>query len=117
MRMSASVDAAAMDPFYTLQADVLKVLANPRRIQILHALAAEPADVSRLARRIGITQPNLSQHLAVMRAAGVVEAERIGRTATYRLPDPDVILACDLMRGVLMRRAQRLGDATGAGAT
>ena len=59
---------------------------------------------------MGISQPNVSQHLAVMRAAGIVEAERDGREVRYRLTDPDVIVACNLMRGVLMRRLARLGE-------
>jgi len=97
-----------MDPIYTLQADVLKVLASPRRLEILHLLAGGPCDVSRLAREIGISQPNLSQHLAVMRTAGIVVAERDGREVSYRLADPDVMAACAIMRGFLHRRIDRL---------
>ena len=93
---------------YTLQADVLKVLASPRRLEILHLLAGGPSDVSRLARDMGISQPNLSQHLAVMRTAGIVVAERDGREVSYRLADPDVMVACAIMRGFLQRRHDRL---------
>ena len=57
-----------------------------------------------------MSQPNTSQHLAVMRAAGVVEAERDGREVRYRLADPDVMVACGLMRAVLERRLTRLGE-------
>ena len=64
--------------------------------------------MSRLAAELGISQPNVSQHLAVMRAAGVVEAERVGREVRYRISDPDVIVACDPMRRVLERRIDRL---------
>ena len=55
-----------------------------------------------------MTQPNVSQHLAVLRTAGLVEVERDGREARYRLADPDVMVACGIMRGVLERRIQRL---------
>jgi ArsR family transcriptional regulator len=65
--------------------------------------------VGRLAAAIGASQPNVSQHLAVLRSAGIVEAERDGREVRYRLTDPDVLLACDLMRAVLERRLNRLG--------
>jgi len=98
-----------MDQITILQAEVLKVLASPRRLEILHRLADEPKEVGRLAAELGLSQPNVSQHLAVMRAAGVVEAERDGREVRYRLVDPDVIVACDVMRGVLERRLDRLG--------
>jgi ArsR family transcriptional regulator, virulence genes transcriptional regulator len=98
-----------MDEITIMQAEVLKTLASPRRLQILHALANGPLEVGRLADAIGASQPNVSQHLAVLRAAGVVEAERDGREVRYRLADPDVMVACGLMRSVLERRLTRLG--------
>ncbi|HTK45498.1 MAG TPA: metalloregulator ArsR/SmtB family transcription factor [Patescibacteria group bacterium] len=97
-----------MDEITRLQADVLKVLAHPARIEILHRLAGGPIEVGRLAELIGTTQPNASQHLAVLRGAGLVEPDRHGREIRYRLTDPDVIVACSLMRGVLQRRLERL---------
>jgi ArsR family transcriptional regulator len=97
-----------MDEIATMQADVLRALAHPRRLQIMHRLADGPSEVSALAAELGMSQPNASQHLAVMRAAGVVEAERTGREVRYRISDPDVIVACGLMRGMLERRIDRL---------
>ncbi len=97
-----------MDQITIMQADVLRTLSNPRRIEILHALTRGPIEVGRLATVIGISQPSVSQHLAVLRAAGVVDAERVGREVRYRLADPDVLIACDLMRTVLERRLTRL---------
>ena len=99
-----------MDEITILQAEVLKVLASPRRLEILHQLAGATMEVGRLATEINASQPNVSQHLAVMRAAGLVESERDGREVRYRLADPDVIRACDLMRQVLARRLTRLGE-------
>lgn len=98
-----------MDEITILQAEVLKTLANPRRLEILHRLAEGPCEVGRLAEEIGASQPNISQHLSVLRAAGIVDAERDGREVRYRLTDPDVITACNVMRGVLQRRLTRLG--------
>jgi len=97
-----------MDEITILQAEVLKSLANPRRLEILHVLARGPIEVGHLADAIGATQPNVSQHLAMLRAAGIVEAERDGREVRYRLADPDVMIACGIMRGVLERRLRRL---------
>jgi DNA-binding transcriptional ArsR family regulator len=103
-----------MDEITILEAETLKTLASPRRIEILHALAAGPIEVGRLANAIGASQPNVSQHLAVLRGAGIVEAERDGREVRYRLADPDVMVACGVMRSVLERRLTRLGEiATG----
>lgn len=98
-----------MDEITILQAEVLKTLASARRLEILHLLADGPAEVGRIATAIGATQPNVSQHLSVLRAAGLVDAERDGRAVLYRLTDPDVIVACGLMRAVLQRRLSRLG--------
>lgn len=91
-----------------LQAEILKTLASPRRLQILHRLAAGACEVGRLADELKLSQPNVSQHLAVLRTNGLVEAERDGREVRYRLADPDVMVACNLMRRVLERRLARL---------
>jgi ArsR family transcriptional regulator len=106
-----------MDAIYEIQAEAIKTLANPRRLEIIHVLANGPCEVGRLATAIGVSQPNVSQHLAVMRAAGIVEAERFGREIHYRLADPDVVAACDLMRGVLRRRLARLAGLSEAATT
>ena len=109
-----------MDEITMLQAEILKILASPRRIEILHALANGPIEVGGIARQIDASQPNVSQHLAAMRTAGLVDAERVGREVRYRLSDPDVIVACGVMRSVLERRLSRLGrmaDARGGPAS
>ena len=112
MRICARVDAGCVDEITILQAEVLKTLANGRRLEILHRLIDGPCEVSRLAVDLGISQPNVSQHLALLRTAGVVDAERSGREVRYRLADPDVMVACELMRTVLQRRLTRLGQLT-----
>jgi len=104
-----------MDEITNLQAEVLRTLASPRRLEILHVLSTEPMEVGRLAAVLGVSQPNISQHLAVMRAAGIVEAERDGREVRYRVADPDVLVACDVMRRVLHRRLSRLGEIAASG--
>ena len=81
---------ADMDEITMLQAEVLKTLANPRRLEIIHRLAQGPCEVRRLAEDLGASQPNISQHLAVLRSAGIVDAERDGREVRYRLSDPEL---------------------------
>jgi DNA-binding transcriptional ArsR family regulator len=103
-----------MDEIDELQAEIMRTLAHPRRLRIIHRLAAGPIEVGRIAADLGISQPNASQHLAVMRAVGVVEAERSGREVRYRLSDPEVVAACALMRGVLARRLARLASLSDA---
>jgi DNA-binding transcriptional ArsR family regulator len=103
-----------MDEIYDLQAQVLKILANPVRLEIIHHLADHPWQVRHLADQMRIAQPNVSQHLALMRAAGVVDGERVGREVRYRLTDPDIVVACGLMRAVIQRRVLRLAEMTRA---
>jgi ArsR family transcriptional regulator len=99
-----------MDPIHELQAEICRTLAHPARIAILHLLADGPHEVNRLAGVLGISQSNASQHLSVMRAAGLVEADRDGREMLYRLTDPDVIGACDQMARVMRRRLARMAE-------
>ncbi|HEY4768005.1 MAG TPA: metalloregulator ArsR/SmtB family transcription factor [Candidatus Limnocylindria bacterium] len=104
-----------MEPIYDLQAEILKTLANPRRLEIAHLLADGPLTVSQLVAQLGIAQPNVSQHLALMRSAGVLESERDGREIRYRLADADFIVACGLMRAALQRRLVRLAALSTSG--
>ena len=100
-----------MDVITHLQASVCRTLAHPVRIAIIHLLASGPREVGRIARELGISQPNASQHLAVMRTVGLVEALRDGREVSYRLTDPEIVVACQIMASVLRRHHQRYVEA------
>ncbi len=100
---------------YTLQASLLKTMASPRRLELIHLLGLEgPMEVRKLAEHFGIPQPAISQHLAALRGAGLVDAVRDGREVRYQLADPEIVAACGLMRQVLIRRINRLGDLAAA---
>ena len=99
------------DGIYALQATLLKTLASPRRLELVHYLGeAGPTEVRNLAAHFGMPQPAISQHLAALRGVGIVEAVRDGRDVRYQLADPEIVAACGLMRQVLIRRIARLGD-------
>ena len=87
-----------MDELTVLQAEILKTLASPRRIEILHLLADGPIEVGRLASSVGASPAERVAAPRCPSAAGLVEAERDGREVRYRLTDPDVMVACGLMR-------------------
>ena len=99
-----------MAGIYELQAEVLRMLAHPRRLEMLHLLAEGPLEVGALAAQLGISQPNASQHLALLRGTGLVAVERHGREMRYRLSDPAVMTACEVMRGFLERRIRQLSS-------
>jgi DNA-binding transcriptional ArsR family regulator len=100
---------------YSLQASLLKTIASPRRLEMIHLLGTEgPMEVRRLAEHFAMPQPAISQHLSALRGAGLVEAVRDGREVRYQLADPEIVSACGLMRQVLIRRITRLGDLAAA---
>ena len=69
-------------------AELLKVLANENRLMILCTLMEEPMSVGKIAERVtGITPPALSQHLAMLKAAGILTSEKRGQTITYSIQD------------------------------
>jgi len=68
--------------------DVFKALADPTRRAILEKLAAGAMNASALRDGMAISQPAMSQHLAVLRGARLVREERQGRFVNYEV-DPD----------------------------
>ncbi len=89
---------------YELHADVCKTLANAKRLAILNALRDKEMTVSELVERVGALKANISQHLAVMRQKGILATRRDGVNIYYRIANPKVIQACDIMREVLFEQ-------------
>jgi DNA-binding transcriptional ArsR family regulator len=77
-----------------------RALADPKRLCVLEALAVGERSVSQLSREAGCQVPNMSQHLAVLRSVGLVEARRDGTTILYRLSDPRVLEAYRLIQTI-----------------
>jgi ArsR family transcriptional regulator len=101
---------------YRLHADICKVLTDPKRLVLLDALRSRDLTVGELAQAAGITLANASQHLAVMRGAGLVEGRRDGATVRYHLAEPEILRACDIVSGIVERRQlARRRTADGAG--
>jgi ArsR family transcriptional regulator len=71
----------------TAAGDLLRALAAPVRIAIVLQLRESERCVHELVDALGVTQPLISQHLRVLKAAGVVHGERHGREVVYRLVD------------------------------
>jgi len=86
---------------YRLQAQVCSILSNPKRLHILDLLAEEEQSVEALTRALGVPKSNVSQHLALMRQANIVETRKDGQSVYYRVTNPKVIQACRLMKEVL----------------
>lgn len=81
VRATASPDTLAA------AGDLLRALAAPVRIAIVLQLRAAPRCVHELVDTLGVTQPLISQHLRVLKGAGIVRGDRRGREVVYRLVD------------------------------
>jgi len=66
-------------------AEALRALSAPSRLKIMEILQAHPYCVSALTVRLDISQPAVSQHLAVLKRAGLVEADKEGTMVHYRV--------------------------------
>ena len=89
---------------YRLHAEICKVLTDPKRLRLLRALRDGERTVGDLAAALGIPLPNASQHLAVLRTAGLVDGRRAGASVRYRLAEPAILDACDIVGGIVDRR-------------
>jgi len=79
-------------------AAVGRALADPKRLCVLESLAAGEMSVGDLSSRVGCQIPNMSQHLAVLRTAGLVSTRRHGNIVYYRLADARVLEAYRLIQ-------------------
>lgn len=89
---------------YQRHADLCKVLVDPKRLMLLDALRDSKASVSELADRIGMSLANASQHLSVLRHAGLVTPQRVGTTVYYTIAEPQILDACDIVDRIVRGR-------------
>jgi len=90
----------APDALRDRSAAVAKALADAKRLCVVERLADGERSVSDLSRDVGCQVPNMSQHLAVLRSAGVVASRREGNTVFYRLADPHILEVYRLLQQV-----------------
>lgn len=80
-------------------AELLKVLANENRLLILCQLLKGPHTVGKIAEKMpGITQSALSQHLALLKAHGILDSVKSGQNITYSIADERVEKVMDVLR-------------------
>jgi ArsR family transcriptional regulator len=103
------VAALSLDAFETNAvevADLLRALANERRLMILCKLVdRREASVNALAADVGLGQSATSQHLARMREEGIVAFRRDGQTLWYRIADPRIARILKLLHDLYCRGA------------
>lgn len=98
------------DRIYELHAAVCKALGHPARMRVLDLLREGEECVCRLAPQVGVTESNLSQLLAVLRRAGLVDSRREGHSIYYRVRDTRIFDVIDRMRDLLADQVAHMED-------
>ena len=94
---------------YRMQAEIAKVLGNPMRLRILNLIGGREVAYGLLFDDLGVSKANLSQHLAILRNAGIVTVRRDGAHVYYRLTFPEIKDLCSTMREILARHLNESG--------
>jgi ArsR family transcriptional regulator len=92
------------------KAEFLKTLGHPLRIRLLELLSDGERSVGDLAADVAVEQPQVSQQLAVLRRAGVVETRREGTRVVYALADARIAELLDVSRQILLTLATATRD-------
>jgi ArsR family transcriptional regulator len=94
--MSSASPLAPVDlERFRAAADICRALTDPKRLALLHQLRDGERTAGSLATDLGCTLANASQHLAVLRHAGLVASRRDGTSIHYRLARPEILDACE----------------------
>jgi len=91
----------ASKEIFRLQAEICRTLADPVRLELLDKLKIGEHTVGELVEKTGLKQSNVSQHLAVLRQAGLVLTRRQATTVYYSLAFPIITQACEITRQIL----------------
>src|SRR5574341_1192019 len=97
---------------YEQFARVGKAISHPTRLELLDLLCQGPRTVEVLAKEANLGVANTSQHLKVLRAARLVEAEKEGLFVTYRLADDEVCRFFRSLRSLAESRLAEIRDIT-----
>jgi ArsR family transcriptional regulator, virulence genes transcriptional regulator len=92
---------------YEMQAEICAALANPVRLQILDLLSNGEKTSSELLEELDIPKANLSQHLSVLKDAGIIHARKEGLFQYLSLAIPKIKDACSIVMSVLREKIQQ----------
>jgi DNA-binding transcriptional ArsR family regulator len=96
------------EPLVELVAQRFRVLGEPMRIKLLDRLREGDATVGELQEPLGASQQNISKHLGILLAAGMVARTKQGNHARYSISDHSVFELCDQVCGGVRRQLQEL---------
>src|SRR5215472_10166485 len=108
MPTHASVPDPLPEPLIELVAQRFRVLGEPMRIRLLDRLREGDATVGELQEALDASQQNISKHLGILLAAGMVARTKQGNHASYSISDPSVFELCDQVCGGVRRQLHEL---------
>ena len=104
------MDKQMEEKMFQMHAEVCKSMANPTRLKIMNLLREGEKGVEELLERLKLPKANLSQHLSVLRQRKIVSTRREGLNIYYKVANPEMIKACDILREVLLEQLQEGGQ-------
>ncbi|MBI2066176.1 winged helix-turn-helix transcriptional regulator [Candidatus Woesebacteria bacterium] len=90
---------------YERNADIYKVLANSKRLEILNILKKGELSVEELTHELGVRKANISQHLAILRLNRLVRVRRDGQRIFYSITDPRIVEPCRILHELWQKNA------------
>ena len=98
-----------MKELYEIHAEMCKVFSNSTRLEILNLLRDKELSVTELIKKTRLSQANISQHLSIMKSKGIVVSNRNGKNIYYKLTNPKIIKAFDIIRDILAEKLKKNG--------
>src|SRR3989344_4398371 len=98
-----------MRELYKIHAELCKVFSNSTRLEILNLLRDKEMSVTELIEKTKLSQSNISQHLSIMKYKDIVISDRKGKNIYYKLTNPKIIKAFDIIREVLAEKLKKNG--------
>jgi DNA-binding transcriptional ArsR family regulator len=96
MEKKVKIKSAFSKETYRKNAELYKVMANPKRLEILNSIVDREVTVNELSKLIGIRKSNTSQHLAYLRYVGLVTTRRQGKNVFYKITNPKIVEPCKI---------------------
>lgn len=86
---------------FAIQEDIFRTIASQKRLELIQLLHTRELTVSDITEMLDIRQSNVSQHLSELRKAKIVSTRKDGTSVYYRLSDPRIAHACELIKSFL----------------
>lgn len=102
--MARSIKSPYTKEVYEKNAELYKVMANSKRLEILNTIKDQEVTVNELTRVLGTRKSNTSQHLAYLRLVGLVITRRQGKNIFYKISDPKIVEPCRIFNEIRERR-------------